>query len=96
MGLVDLENVRLPRKGRQKRKTKAPELYGRGGRTNYGQSKPIMPPVSLDPEAMQQVLQDLILSQHRDQLEQRQVETLAELERMRLPQPDPQANMPPQ
>lgn len=89
---MDLENVRLPGRNKKNRKSKAPELYARSGRTDYSPSSSEVRPVSLDPEAMQQVLDQLLLSEHREQLEMQRNQAL---DQMRLPSAVPGGSMMP-
>ena len=75
---MDYEKTKLP--------SKAQLMYARRGNTQLSPRKELVPPSALDPDVMQRVLQDLVMKQHREQMEQRSEEALQGLENMRLPQ----------
>lgn len=91
---MDLENIRLPGKRKKTKKdSQALARYGRHGRTSLGNAPQDVPPVSLDAEAMQQILQEQIMKEHREKLEQMQEQMLQNAESFRLPQGTPPASL---
>ena len=87
-----MDNIRLPKSATLKIDPK--KMYSREGRVNLKSSnRSFALPVTLDPEAMQIVLQDAILAQHRKGLQQEQEDFMNQMEQLRLPPPPPDAMM---
>lgn len=62
--------LKLPGRVHKKDKmSKAEDMYGRSGRLDYGEKEPVTLPVTMDPDAMEQLVKELAMRQHGEQLQ---------------------------
>lgn len=85
---MDIESLKLPGKKRKRKKDRgrAAALYERSGRIAPSGITPVALPVSLDPDAMQLVLEETVMAEHRKEMEKN---ASMALEQMKLPSPNP-------
>lgn len=63
------EELKLPGK-KKKKKSKAPEMYGRHGRVEIGEGPKAVLPVGLDPDVMQQLVNEAVSKPINEQLQE--------------------------